>query len=76
MGIEISPLLVKYINCPTLVNRANKETIARLATEVRPIYERYKCTLDGPNEIGHVLMFCLFLKSRTDRIPNLKDYLK
>ena len=74
-GIEISNLLNKYIDNPTLVHTANKQTLLRLAEEFQPIYQNYRGTLDGPNEIGKILTFGLFLKFRIERIPELRQYL-
>lgn len=74
-GIEISNLLNKYIDNPTLVHTANKQTLLRLAEEFQPIYKKYIGILDGPNEIGKIKIFGFFLKSRIERIPELQQYL-
>lgn len=74
-GIKISNLLNKYIANPTLVHTANKQTLLLLAEEFEPIYQKYRWTLDGPNEIGKIIVFGTFLKSRIERIPELQQYL-
>lgn len=62
-GIEISNLLNKYIDNPTLVHTSNNQTLLRLAEEFEPIYQKYIGILDGPNEIGKIKIFGFFLKS-------------
>ena len=74
-GIEISNLLNKYIDNPTLVHTANKQTLLLLAKEFEPIYQKYIGILDGPNEIGEIKIFGFFLKSLIERIPDLQQYL-
>ena len=73
--IEISNLLNKYIDNPTLVHTANKQTLLLLAEEFEPIYQKYIGILYGPNEIGKSKLFGFFLKSRIERIPELQQYL-
>ena len=75
-GIEISKLLNKYINNPSLVHTANKQTLGLLIEELEPIYQKYRCVLDGPIEVANISLLALFLKSRIERIPELQHYLK
>ncbi len=75
-GIEISKLLNKYINNPSLVHTANRQTLQLLVEELEPIYQKYRCVLDGQIEVANISLLALFLKSRIERIPELQHYLK
>ena len=67
-GIEISPLLQKYLLNPTLVNTANKETLKKIIEEFKPVYQKYRYILDGNSYIVNIL--ALYLRCR---IPNCFD---
>ncbi len=75
-GIEVSPMLYKFIMNPDKLNGLNYAHLKKIVKEYAPIYQHFCYRLDGPREGRIVTTFSFYLSSRVDNKPELKEILK
>lgn len=73
VGIKISPTLNSMIMNPQKLNALNSATLEKIVTEYAPVYKKFKCVLDGSDEIQTLSIFSLSLMLRLTNKPELLE---